>query len=317
MLVNILRSIFRSKKKNAYNTLFIHIGAGKTGTTAIQHYCLHNANYHNFVYPKSCIKGYGHHSLAGSYTNEKEFKIQLGKMQKELHRLQFQNKDVFISSEEFVFMPESYISMLAKSLNSLKFKIKIIYSYRNQIDSIKSHYFEEIYQGRKFIGHKGMDRMMYIGEIDEYFDYHVDSFNNLKRVSSWAKVFGKKNITTFLYDKAHFNTNVLKAFLKIIDPNITIESSKNKVIHHSLDSKFIKILKDLDKLEVEFETRDKIARLLKDISKGDNKDILSLELKNKILATYKDSNKVFLDEFVSDKDQYKIFERYNLSKPYK
>ena len=155
--------------------------------------------------------------------------------------------------------------------------------------------------------------MMYIGEIDEYFDYHIDSFNNLKRVSSWAKVFGKKNITTFLYDKAHFNSNVLKSFLNIIDPNINIEPSKNKLVHHALDSKFIKILKDLDKLEIRFETRDKIARLLKEISKGDNKDILSLELMNKITATYKDSNKVFLDDFVHDENQYNIFKRYNLS----
>lgn len=315
MLSNILEYLFRFKRNKFSNTLYIHIGAGKTATSAIQNYCLHHSKKHNFIYPKSCIAGYGHHSLASSYTDKKKFRLELDKMQKELYSLQFQNKDIFISSEEFVFMPELYVSMLAKSFNSLSFKIKIIYSYRNQIDSIKSHYFEEIYQGRKFQDQKNKDRMMYIGEIDEYFDYHVDSFNNLKRISSWANVFGKKNISTFLYDKTHFNSNVLKAFLKIIDPDITIEPSKNKVIHHSLDSKFIKILKDLDKLEIRFETRDKIARLLKDISKGDNKDVLSLELTNKIKTTYRDSNRVFLDDFVNDANQYKIFNKYNLSQP--
>ena len=255
MLANILKYLSRFKRKEFSNTLYIHIGAGKTATSAIQNYCLHHAKKHNFIYPKSCIKGYGHHALAGSYTNEKEFRFQLNKMQKELYSLQFQNKDIFISSEEFVFMPELYISMLAKSFNSLSFKIKIIYSYRNQIDSIKSHYFELIYQGKKFQDQNGKDQMMYLGDIDEFFNNHIDSFNNIKRVSPWANVFGKKNITTFLYDKAHFNSNVLKSFLNIIDPNINIEPSKNKLVHHSLDIKFIKILKDLDKLEIRFETR--------------------------------------------------------------
>lgn len=316
MLANILRSVFGSKKKKLSNTLFIHIGTGKTGTSAIQHYCLHHAKYHNFVYPKSCIKGYGHHSLAGSYTNEKEFKTQLGEMQRELSRLQFQNKDVFISSEEFVFMPKLYISMLAKSLNSLSFKIKIIYSYRNQIDSIKSHYFELIYQGKKFKDQGGKEHMMYIGNIDEFFNNHTDSFNNLKIISPWANVFGKENVITFLYDKAYFNSNFLNAFLRIIDPKIVIGPHKNKVIHHSLDSKFIEIIKKLDKLGINDETRKKIVVLLKEISKGDNKDILTPKFENIIKDTYKESNKTFLNNFVDDEKQYKIFETYNLSQTF-
>ena len=207
-------------------------------------------------------------------------------------------KKILISSETFIYLKKDLVKIFSEELKKEDYEIKIIYSYRNQIDSIKSHYFEEIFQGKK---ERGSNNMNYIGTIEEYFDNHWDSFDHLERIKHWVNFFGTENLITFHYNYKGQKGNLLKDFLSLVDKKVDIKRTINKRIHHSLDPDFADLLILIDKQKIKFEIRDKIARLLKEESSGKTKIKISNELFKKIQKKYRSSNKEFLERYVVNK----------------
>ena len=303
-ILSYLLNFFSSNHKKQ---IFIHIGQGKTGSTAIQNYCVKNRKSINFYYPKTGIREFGHHHFSDLQGNK------FLKMIKDLKKEILPYKKILISSETFIFLKKDAVKIFSEELKKEDYKIKIIYSFRNQIDSIKSHYFEEIFQGKQQRGSNGKN---YIGTIEEYFDNHADSFDHLERIKHWVDFFGTENLMTFHYNYKGQKGNLLKDFLSLVDKKVDIKRTINKRIHHSLDPDFADLLILIDKQKIKFEIRDKIARLLKEESSGKSKIKLSNELFKKIYKKYRSSNKEFLERYVESKtdtaEYNKFFKNNNL-----
>ena len=290
--MKILSYVLNLFSSNHKKQIYIHIGQGKTGSTAIQNYCVKNRRSTNFYYPKTGVKEFGHHHF--SYLHGNKFLKMIRVLKKEI----LPYKKILISSETFIYLKKDEVKIFSEELKKEDYEIKIIYSYRNQIDSIKSHYFEEIFQGKK---ERGSNNMNYIGTIEEYFDNHWDSFDHLERIKHWVDFFGTENLITFHYNYKGQKGNLLKDFLSLVDKKVDIKRTINKRIHHSLDPDFADLLILIDKQKIKFEIRDKIARLLKKESSGKTKIKISNELFKKIQKKYRSSNKEFLERYVVNK----------------
>lgn len=289
-------------KKN----VFIFIGTGKTGSTAIQKYCIDNLKNIRFYYPRSCISGYGHHKLSGLIDNPEKY---LNSLAIELQSIR-DYKNIFISSEELIYAKKHTIHQLNKLMQKLGFNVKIIMSYRNLYDAVLSHYYEEIFQGKYFFDNENKKKMNYIGSLEEFYEHHKASFNYLTQIIPWAREFGKENIITFLYDKKYYEKNLIEKFLKIIDPSFKIQNEEIKHIHKSLSQSDCDELIRQDKLNIDSKSRYALAWRLKRFSTNEKINI-SIELKNKINDDLKYSNKIFIDLFVRSYKQRKIYSKYN------
>lgn len=313
-------------KKN----IFIFIGTGKTGSTAIQKYCLDNLKNIRFYYPRSCISEYGHHKLSGLKVNPEKY---LNLLAIELQSIR-DYKNIFISSEELIYANKHTIHQLNKLMQKLGFNVKIIMSYRNLYDAVLSHYYEEIFQGKYFFDNENKKKMNYIGSLEEYYEHHKASFNYLTQIIPWAREFGKENIITFLYDKKYYEKNLIEKFLKIIDPSFKfqnkeyypknlfkkiitmvnpgfkIQHKESKHVHKSLSQSDCDKLICQDKLNIDSKSRRALAVKLKKFSSNKKIDI-SIELKNKINDDLKYSNKIFVDLFVRSNKQRKIYSKYH------
>ena len=288
-------------KKN----IFIFIGTGKTGSTAIQKYCCDNLKNIRFYYPRSCISAYGHHKLSGLKVNPEKY---LNLLAIELQSIR-DYKNIFISSEELIYANKHTIHQLNKLMQKLGFNVKIIMSYRNLYDAVLSHYYEEIFQGKYFFDNENKKKMNYIGSLEEFYEHHKASFNYLTQIIPWAREFGKENIITFLYDKKYYEKNLIEKFLKIIDPGFKIQHKESKHVHKSLSQSDCDKLICQDKLNIDSKSRHALAVTLKKFSSNKKIDI-SIELKNKINDDLKYSNKIFVDLFVRSNKQRKIYSKY-------
>lgn len=176
----------------------LHIGAPKTGSTALQHFLTqrreHLANA-GFVYPSSIERGFGQHDLAfltgGGYPEWATPQTEsIGAL---LERLR-QELDIrpgahlILSSENFYWLsnPTSVRDML-DTLGYTPDSVAVVVYIRRQEDAIESWYNQLV----KALGYSASFEQS-IDDYDDLWDYE-------DRLAQWAKVFGRQRVVVRLY----------------------------------------------------------------------------------------------------------------------
>lgn len=164
--------------------VFIHIGIGKTGTSAIQSLLAKNDSLLislGLYYPKIGLIDLAHHGLAP--LGEKVPTLATRTLYLELlnEMSSMNGKSIVISSEHFCFMQESFVEAVAEFFHG--HDVKIIFYVREQAGLIKSSYLQKVK-----MGYSRQDT------LGEFFDAHAESFDFNKRISAWSKYFGNSNI---------------------------------------------------------------------------------------------------------------------------
>lgn len=203
------------------NTLFIHIGCEKTGTTSIQNSLAANREIlssHGILYPTLGSFKNAQINLAaaaqiwqdGSAKNTEYYPDKNLNPEHEWQQLinlcaQSNGKNIVISAEHFSSrLNAKGIRYIRNKLHELRhlFTVKIIAYIRRQDLFLESSFSTYVKAGGS-------------AAFKDFYQQHLNAenrYNFKKLLDNWSADFGKNNILLFDYDKEKTNHNLLQSF---------------------------------------------------------------------------------------------------------
>lgn len=182
-------------------TIYLHIGAPKTGTSNLQGSLAcadETLRKHGFLYPRSCRQGVAHHVLVcdlidkyqarrmpdvwfGDYPRGKSW----GALEQEIAGYDGRLEGVILSSELFFGQSHNLDRMLGDINRSLAgYPVKVVIYLRRQ-DQMYSSFYNQDVKGTRQWGHSA---------YRFYQTHQLFQRNYYEMVSLWASAFGADNI---------------------------------------------------------------------------------------------------------------------------
>jgi hypothetical protein len=217
--------------QNSVNTIFLHIGAGKTGTTAIQAAIpvmrrnleeaglrapLDPAVPSEFEFRPRVGSGYSF-SLAKLLNPGFKNSISLGAeetwnwLEIELKKAQNEGLNLLFSSEALQFAREIQLQAFKELAARHGFQIKVIFYARTALDYSISEYLQHLKTGFSAYPNKNIPN-----ELRTYIATAVVPFG--KTLSTFLRVFGRQNLDVRSYDLA--KSNLLDNFFTAVTGSI-------------------------------------------------------------------------------------------------
>lgn len=195
--------LFKMKRK-----LFIHIGTGKTGTTALQMFLCQNKNQllkHGYKYADSYLENFNHHGLCvnACQLNEDEIKHRLDTLANEIINL---DKNMIISSEYFPGLSTDDIKLYCDIL-SVKCDVHVVVYFRRQDEFLEAWFNQVVKSGELKREIKQLKQ-----EIED-----IGAFDYYQLANKWAEFVGVNNVHVRPYEKQQwFNGKIESDFLYTI-----------------------------------------------------------------------------------------------------
>ena len=275
-------------------TLFIHIGFGKTGTTAIQDFFFHHRDdlaKASLIYPQTGLRGTGHHDLAELGLRElrpivKSHWRTIAQQLKEKP-----NQSVLLSSENFCFMHPDCIREMSELFEGQR--VKILFYIRPQVPLVESTYL-----------HWQVTNLDYRGEIGRFFFWHHEAFDFEARIAPWVENFGEEAILARLYDKRITGEDVRADLLELLGMRGVIEVGDLEKSNTSLLPEYSNLVALIDELSPIAKSRQAIIEELLQLSRRSKKtpgfSLIDDELKRGITELYAASNRRFAERFLDE-----------------
>lgn len=287
--------------------LILHIGAGKTGTTALQSFLKLNQlilQENGIHYLNSPLWGDNSHHLFGFGLWGKEhldlpnipdvnFNNLISKIKLEIEHLPESIHSIIISTELlFEIADTQKINPLLSFVNQNFSGITIIAYLRRQDEHIQS-----LYQHWIKTGHKKFRTKTITQFVDEFAgdDYY-------SKLNAWANHFGKQNMIVKLYEKSSFlNQNLFSDFLHClnIEHSANFQNPPEKNTNLSINPEATEILR----LCPDFDYN-QLYEIWPDSTKTSltGYTLLSADDKQKILEKFSASNQKVAREFLNRED---------------
>jgi hypothetical protein len=197
-------------------TLYLHIGAGKTGTSSIQNFLAVNSpelwNSCSCLYPNMG----GEKFLAGGFINHQKFftttdvTTQIKKIQEAVKYCQKNNKEKLVFSAEALFESKDGPSLAEKLVRIPGINLKIIVYLRRQDHWLESAWKQWGYKSEKF-----RDIADYIQKRD--CNWHT-------KLQLWEHGAGKASIIVRCYEMEQLPQGLIPDFLRLIGINYNSHS---------------------------------------------------------------------------------------------
>lgn len=286
--------------------LYIHIGTGKTGTTALQNFLdLNNNQLEKFSikYADTFKFNSLHHKLCINFTRQKfNYEDRVIEVKKALQVLIEEAKNssckkIIISSEDFPGVTEDEIKNIYIDELGKYFDINVIVYLRRQDEYLESWnaqliktgtFTSDIYSLKNQLSSKGL------------FDYY-------SMIEKWSKYIGKQNIHVKVYEKGQFfKQNIFNDFMTIFDileiegfqfppkdPNPSLTIDQILLIKAFYNADCSRFLDNIIKKPFNFDI-------------GSSKNILSPSERTDLILEYDELNKKVANTFLQRKDE-KLF----------
>lgn len=183
--------------------IYLHIGAPKTGSTAIQACCANNRAAllaHGILYPEVSLRGYGHHDmaflLAGGYPDWAT--PQPRPLEELLSELETAARthagDLLLSSENFYLLADPVkVRAGLESAGALAGRQPVILVYLRRQDEAHASWYNQTIKAQGYT-HTFEECLTAFGSL---FDYH-------ERLRLWADAFGTESIKVQVFAPESF-----------------------------------------------------------------------------------------------------------------
>lgn len=274
-------------------TLYLHIGFGKTGTSAIQGMLSSQADRlrsESALYPTTGIKGCGHHLLGklGCSTLDHDTESLYKRLLSEISTSKC--RTIILSSENFCFCHPGFIESLAQVFGNLD--VKVIFYVRDQKPLIESVFLQWVKVGDD-----------YRGGIDTFYQAMRGAFDFLQRIQPWVDVFGQQAIIARLYDSKIIGDDVCTDFIRLLDLDLGPDDYKANKVNPTLLAEFYPAIALIDKFGVTSNDRHLLVKELMQLSETfrpcAGASLLSESLKREIEVYFAQSNRAFAQRFLT------------------
>ncbi len=289
--------------------LYLHIGAHKTGTSALQHFFLKNRallDHYGVYYPFTGCNSKGGHNRFFLPLNKNKIKKreEIGHKINKLKsfnsfvsdlKSEINHKDCILMSSESISTIIDHNLFEAQKLLELFDIVKIIYYVRRQDEAIESVYRYEVKV-------HSTDSLECFTIKEKWRNYYRVCINS-------AKLVGKENVIVRVYEKDRFTGgNIFQDFLSCIGISFNEEFElPSHDINISLRPDELYFKRAYNSLSVKFEQKLKVAELLENFSliRTDNRDkkrLLSPQQRLEIIKRFDKQNMRLASEFLGRKN---------------
>lgn len=284
-------------------TLYIHIGAHKTGTSAIQTFLSTNRDElarKGYLYPGTKM---GHNEISEELriANCYEMSNPYIKTQKYFDEITQSKMNVIILSSEGLERLTS-LNILKEFLKN-QFDVKVVFYVRRQDDRLESMYNQRIRQQKVFLDRPFSEFIS--SSSFKFLDYY-------QKITLWSDAFGKENIIIRCYEKEQMPEGIIHDFLSIIGikPDESFQYLDN-IINQSMNWDLIEIIRLCNvsiKNDPHFKTF--LKNRLKEINQEYQKEqrrLFSPQQRRDIIFQYEESNARVAREYLGREDGILFF----------
>lgn len=221
--------------------IYIHIGIGKTGTSAIQKFLFENRSRlfnSGILLPSQGLSvqnnNQGHHGLAilkVDIPDQITQKLYHGLVSNILSENQ---RSIIISSENFCYCRQEYVKYVRDAFKN--FDVRIILFVREQLKLIESTYLWWQKEG---------DDYKY--NINDFFEATKGAFDYLWLIENWQVFFGKSNIDVKVYDRKLYGDDIIEYFFSGFDFDVSEYDRISEKVNLSISPMYSDLISNLDR----------------------------------------------------------------------
>lgn len=219
--------------------IFLHIGAGKTGSSALQnwlyknHQALKEEGLYYPIFSQKITDEYQITSGNGVYFIQA---LRQGKLQKLLKTFTNESENLLFSSEVFQNLTDTELESLKSIIKEYNYDMNIILYVRDLYDMVYSSYLQLI------------KRHVYFQDF-EYLCQNIETVQQFDVLYKYEKIFDK--IEVVHYD-SHIGEGIEKPLYKILNLSIkSLKPMKKTKVNRSLDVFESELLKKVNRFLVE------------------------------------------------------------------
>ena len=285
-----------SQKSGKRRVIWLHIGHGKTGTTALQQHFVERALLDpGFHYPSAGRMPSGAHHrlfpLRDQNALRREAKTLIPRVIEEIHARPDARR-VVLSSEHLCYFFPDQVAELADAFS--EFDIRLLYYVRRQDELIDSAYRWKLVQSPQSIP-----------DLEEFIDRNIHAFDFMKRLAPWRSNFRDDQFNVRLYDTRRCVDIVADALPTLgLEPmDIPSDGARKRL---SLDARMTTVLEAHDRLYGVTPLREKFIEALHQTRERfptkDKHGVIGPELRARIMKRYATSNAEVSRLFLSEED---------------
>ncbi|MCM8827431.1 MAG: hypothetical protein NC904_07960, partial [Candidatus Omnitrophica bacterium] len=288
--------------------LIIHIGAHKTGTTAIQRFFCDHAEYmekqFNLIYPKGeFLFLYGQHYIAWLYSRYHASQIKNTELNKLRNKIEYfkdlvqqtNNKSFILSSENFMWVenPQDFLQIVQEYFED----INVILYVRRQVEAAPA-----LYQTDVLFNSNSYDFMKWFEERQLLFDYYSVA-------RRWEEIGCKVIVRPYIrekFPKGDINLDFLSVVSTIMEKEILPPQNYNPLKYAKINitaPDFITLIaRDYNSQRSKnivlpwlIKAGLKLSESLPDLPKY---DFIPPSIKRTIWETYKNSNELLCEKYL-------------------